>query len=574
MPGPVGQWNPDGRHAFRLENVTVRSAVGENGPAADPVVGLRLATRGLVPAKLVDLDTDQQLVSEIFGLVLALVDAAGLVLVEGAMRPAAFTDIWRRGPVVSDESASATYQSTLDDVRWGDVSSSPLLTRLRDATGGGPLSIKFDLDGYSMQRTVNGAPNPRFTRGRIAGTLGPAADGEPRHTVLGRQFGSEQHRPGAAAPGFRPDGGVNYFPGVVDPAARKVCLDLGNALPVATAGGAPQDLGELVLVCRAADGTEHDIGAVGYRAPGWYETTAGVVDLPPDRELSDDELTQVAAGRLVLVARPAGPQRTLSEEAPDHVRADTFVARLDPGDQWVVRLHVTRRGEPVAGARVNLVLLRPPGAPQFPVHGLTFPASVTTDPGGVAEATLTAADPGDPRFFYTTSPNRRVHVDGQVYRVGYEVDGAGQPNPSSFLSVLVWNAFVPDDPPTWHGSMRRLLAQYGDLYPWMTRFGPQLDMAEYEHIAAQREAIVDVLGRDVTDPRYMPVSRDMSGSRRKAVLTWLTNLGPDGRPLLGAPPVPAPRPPAPPVAAAPEALVPEEAGGKTAAAARLRIAPR
>jgi hypothetical protein len=577
-PERGGSWNPDGRHAFRFEGVTVRSAVlDDTGPAADPVVGLRFVTRGLVPAKLVDLDTDQQLVSEIFGLTLALVDAAGAILVEGTMRPAAFTDIWRRGTGGGggDEAACAAYQSTLGDLRWGATSSSPLLQRLRDAAGDGPLSIKFNLDGYSMGRTApDGAPNPRFARGRLVGTLGVAAPGEPAHTVLGRQFGTEVHPPGATSPGFRPATGVNYFPGVLDAVAGRVRLDLGNALPVRPAGGPVQDIGELVLARRAGDGSVTDIATIDYRAPGWYEFTAGVVDLPADRALDADEITSAADGTLLLLARRPGLAPTVVEEAPAHVRADAFVARLDPGDQWTVRLHVTRRGQPLDGARVRLFLLLPdgPDAADFPVGGLAFPASVTTDATGTATASLTAADPGEPRFFY--SGDRREHVDGQVYLVGYQVEGVAQPNPSNVLSVLVWSAYTPDEPPSWHGSMRELLTRYGNLFPWMTKFGPRLDTAVYEQIAAQREDVVDVLSRDVEDPRYMPVSRDMSTARRKALLSWLTALGPDGRPLLGeeaARPrreAAAPRP-----AGGPDGTA-STLGGKTAAAQRRHIAPR
>jgi hypothetical protein len=577
-PAIDGWWNPDGRHSFRFENVTVRSAVGVDGGAlaGDPVVGLRFVTRGLTPAKLVDLDTDQQLVSTIFGLQLALVDGAGNILVEGGMEPVPFTDIWRRGSSGSgDEAACATYQSTLKIDRWGDLSSA-FLAQLRDGADAGLLSIKFNVDGYSMRSTgPRGAPNPRFARGRIVGTVGIAATGEPTHTVVGRHFGSEVNPPGSATPGFRPASGVNYFPGVVDTAARKVRLDLGNALPAATAGGPIQDIGNLLLACRADDGSVTDIAPIDYRRAGWYETTAGVVDLPADRELSDDEAARVAAGRLMLVSQQNAQRRTVSEEAAVHVRADAFVARLDPGDPWIVRLHVSQLGRPLSGARVNLFLLLP-GDPeaqaQFPVGGLTIPDSVTTDTQGVAEATLTAADPGTPRFFY--SGGRREHVDGQIYLIGYQVDGVDQPNPSNMLSVLVWNTFVPDNPPTWHGSIRDVLTQYGNLYPWMTNFGPRLDLAVYDQIATQREDIIEVLGRSITDSRYMPVSRDLSGSRRTAMLAWLTNLGPDGKPLLGEEQPDHELREAAPHTAARSADPQAELGGKTVAGQRLNIAPR
>jgi hypothetical protein len=347
---------------------------------------------------------------------------------------------------------------------------------------------------------------------------------------------------------------------------------------MATAGGTVGDIGVLVLACRAADGSISEIASIDYRSAGWYETTAGVVDLPGDRQLTADELARVAAGRLLLVALRNGQTRAVSEEAVVHVRADTFVARLDPGGEWVVRLHVTQRGQPLAGATVALFLLLPedPDAQaNFPIGGLSFPDSVTTDAQGVAEATLVAADPGDPRFFYFNDDASREHVDGQVYRVGYAVDGVVPPNPSNLLSVLVWSSFTPDDPPTWHGSMRKVLTQYGDLYPWMTKFGPRLDMAAYEQIAAQREDILRVLDLPVTDPGYMPVSRDMSASRRQALRTWLTNVGPDGKPLLGE--ERAPREVAEPRPAAPTGRQPApdaELGGKSAAARRLGIAPR
>lgn len=85
---------------------------------------------------------------------------------------------------------------------------------------------------------------------------------------------------------------------MVDTAAGKVRLDLGNALPAASAGGPVQDLGDLVLAARADDGSVTDIAPIDYRGAGWYERTAGVVDLPAGRTLGDQEAERVAAGRL------------------------------------------------------------------------------------------------------------------------------------------------------------------------------------------------------------------------------------------------------------------------------------
>jgi hypothetical protein len=134
-----------------------------------------------------------------------------------------------------------------------------------------------------------------------------------------------------------------------------------------------------------------------------------------------------------------------------------------------------------------------------------------------------------------------LHVDGQVYRIVYQLKGIDQPNPSNFLSILVWNDFVSDEPPTWHGSMRRVCEQYGNLYPWMTNSGPKLDLADYARIADAdaRKDIIDVLSLSSANAHYMPVTRDLSESRRKALLRWLKEVGADGRPLLGTPPATA-----------------------------------
>lgn len=73
----------------------------------------------------------------------------------------------------------------------------------------------------------------------------------------------------------------------------------------------------------------------------------------------------------MLIGRQDGRQRTLSEESLVHVRADEFVARLDPGDRWTVRLHVSERGRPLAGVWVNLFLLLPQVPPGAAVPGGT-----------------------------------------------------------------------------------------------------------------------------------------------------------------------------------------------------------
>src|SRR5690554_5378583 len=69
-----GWWNPCGSGAFRLIDCRVTQVGYQDGtttsdPAKDPVIGMLLGgSNDLVSAKMVDLDPQMQMVSEIWGL--------------------------------------------------------------------------------------------------------------------------------------------------------------------------------------------------------------------------------------------------------------------------------------------------------------------------------------------------------------------------------------------------------------------------------------------------------------------------------------------------------------------------
>ena len=545
------EWNPDGDHRFTIDAAVTaaRQDGGSPAGATDSLLDARVRSAGRFTAKIVDLDSEQQLVSTIFGLSIVIRNSAG-VLLQGTFDPAPFTDIWLRGTTGGgDERAAATYQSVLESLTWGDITASPVLTQLRAQAADGMLSIKFNLDGYSM------SPGEGFTRGRIVGTIGPASNREPRHVILGRHF--------TGLVNLNPDGLfviprdlVNFCAAVVDEPAGKVRLDLGNALTTNPSRGAPQDVGRLSLGVVDTNNMVDPLGDVEYRADGWYERTAGIVDLPADRRLTDEELAQVREHPLALVTtRPgANPVVANSERADgQHIRADMFVARLNPSDQETVRFYATRFGRSFPDARIRFRHRADSGNPR---EALTFDHDIQCDGEGRGSAILKASNPGNPRRF----------VDGQVYRVEYFLDGRTPVNPSDFLSVLVWDEFRPEAPLTWHGSMERIFVQYASLYPMMRDL---MDLADYEIVSAERQSLIDVLSLPETDPHYMPVTRDLSRAKRAAMIKWLSEVGPDGKPLKGSPGI---GPLAAAVAERPRLQrVDDSVGGKTRAAERLHV---
>ena len=446
---PAGWWNPGGDAAWRLIGCTVKSAwLGHDQQAAanDPVLACLVGDSDRAPpAKIVDLDPEQQMVSEIWGLEVRISRADGTTLMRGRYEPAAFMDIWDRATGAGaggDIGGGTMWQSVLTDLEWGDVSASPFLAALKQAAGDGLLSIKLNVDGYSMDPS-----SAEFTRGRVVGTIGPAAAAEPRHFVVGRHFMA------AAGPNgnfFAPAGGVNFCVAIVDAGAGKIVLDLGNALHTTVPGGPLQNIGTLALAYRGpAPGA---IDTINYGEAGWYEKTAGVVALPAGRKLTAAELTAIGKNPLAITRAVAGGNpRVAIAEAPNgtYLRADAFVFRLNPGGDAKVRLFASRWGQPYADASIvssldpsQLQSGDPPVPPvATPATALQFAQNVVADKNGIAELSIRASDPGPVRGF----------IDGQVYGVRPMLKedlapGSGyNTNQWEFVSLLVWSGFAPDD---------------------------------------------------------------------------------------------------------------------------------
>jgi hypothetical protein len=577
---PNGWFSPQGDAAFRLLGCQVTSAWTPSGQvtASDPVLQAIIAdSDGSVPAKMADLDSEQQMVSEIWGLQVRIADSQGNTLLTGDFEPMAFIDIWDRALASTggDAIAGAMWQSVLQNLQWGNVGNSPFLTALQQATAAsGLLSIKFNLDGINMDNT-----SPNFMCGRIVGTIGPAASDEPHHLVIGRQFMA------AAALGgqfFKPKGGINFCVGRVDSVAKCIFLDLGNALPSNTPGSGLANLGDLTLSAGDPLGTIPATGTGGYAVQGWYETTAGVVALP----LSDSQLQSIAASPLTI---SGGSKTSIAEwSSGAFVRADTYVYRMSPGETVTISACAMQWGNPLVGASIGFSLdpsqlqptnVLPPDSPYVapgpnvavPVNLLTHtnvplsttPPTVTTDSNGRGMLTLSAADPGNVRWFKN---GQDYGIDGQVYGVRPAFTdpslNTGPVNQWNFVSLLVWSGFAPSDPVTWQ-DLAPIFQQYANLYPVMNRF---LNLGDYDQVVANAGLLQLAFGLNPVDPNSMPATRDLSPAKRNAILAWLANPAhPKGQPspvaAAARSPAPAPRPVSPTMIQ----------GGKAAAAARRLV---
>jgi hypothetical protein len=566
-PGATdGWWNPRGNADFRLIGCKVTAAWQAGKPVSnDNILQCLIADSDTrVAAKLVDLDTEQQMVSEIWGLEVRICTATGNTLAKGRFQPAAFADIWARFPTGGPDSFfGAMYQSVLVDLEWADVSGSGFLTALKAASGA-RLSIKFNVDGFD-----DNVKSPTFTQGRIVGTIGPAAAEEPAHLVLGRHFLATPQNP------------LNCCVATVDESAGFIYADLGNALPTVSAGGPLQNLGTLTLACIFPNDANNNpvppipLGTIPYMDANWYATTAGVVSLP----VTGTNLQKAQSNALGLLLTVSGSTNDGITEPLGglYVRADQFVFRLEPGETAQTKLYATVFGKQLADATVvsisdpsqlqgqavsNTGTAPPVGTPPGAIN---FPCRVVTDARGIATLSIATSDPANPR----------AYIDGQVYGVRPMLQDTMPPpvgypfNATEFISILLWNEYKAANPPTWQ-SLKLIFQQYANLYPVMDTF---LNLADYESVCQHRELLVLAFGLPVSDPNSMPVTRDLSPAKRAAILQWLQHLGPGDKPLFGAE-IPAARPAAALKTAAAGPPSAGMKGGKGAALARRMVLRR
>ena len=515
-----GWWNPAGTGAWRISGCTVRKVSYLDGtecddPAIDPIIGLPVSgSDNKVAGKIVDLDPQQQMVSQLWGFQVMLGFPEKGIGFKGDFKVASFADIWVRFPKGRPDSFfGAFYQSILDLSEWANARESRYLQELWMAAGNKDpraLSIKFNVDGFNDDAT-----SPDFTFGRVVGSIGIQQPNEPEYFVAGRVLTS-------------PGKPLNTAYAVLQD--KVLHLDLGNSMPAQSVGGPISDQGNLYLAIAPANGNPVLLKEIAYRHPDWYEANSGIVSIP----LSAEQALLASTNPLIIapatILDPATSAVPLLTEAPDgtYVRADNFVFRMDPGDKQVARFYATVFGKPFANqpiALTNDASIMQGQATQGPLPGpqkvgqpqsaLAFPLSITTDGNGYAELPIAAADPGNPR----------VYIDGQLYGIAYQLGSVAPPagsiqNPSQIISALVYSGFPIPDEPNWIEHVRPIFQKYADLYPVMR---PIVDLSNFSSVLQRRFVLKNVFSMDISNPNYMPVTRDLSAGKLNMIRKWLDN---------------------------------------------------
>jgi hypothetical protein len=506
---PLGSlaWNPEGRHNFSLNDCKVTGIVTDTGAATsgDPIIGALLASTG--PAVLVDLDTYQQGVSQIFGMTVAI--SHGGATITGKMTPVNFFDMFvRTSPgVPGDGRFSAWYQSVLTDVEWKGTWSSPFVAALKKASGK-TLSIHFIVDGYYDDGYLKG----HFTTGRVTGTIGPYSSDEPTSFINARLL-----RPTGAKSKW---GSFNFAPAKTDLKRKKIVFDFGNAVPSTWPKGklfpvfAVNGLTAAIL---PKSGKRIILGAID-TSDAAYATTAFVQEF----DLDDAALTALASSPTAILDGTAAKAAVLAQENATGAYAnfDQYVWRLNPGDTGEVTLWANIFEKPAAKVSIPLAMyldqIGGSGPPVgVPADAIQFPGSVTTKADGTATFKIKAKNPNNPR----------VYLDGQVYGIAQQWSKDTNPDPTAFVSVHVFDELPVSKAPTWWTDVQPILNQYAVLYPAMRHI---IQINDYNAVVANLKPILERLQLPETDPQLMPITRELSRSKLEIILKWAKNGHPEG----------------------------------------------
>jgi len=529
-------WNASGGASVELLDcgVVIAGAVQAGDPAANFVVTGALDRPS---GKMVDLDPAWQMSSELWGMRLRVVDrTTGTLAVEGRMAVCAFRDLWTRqlDPQPNGQPAGARFVSSLDDLTWGSAAeNSAAMQALRAAAERGKLSLGWHTFGYFYPDT-----EARYRTGSVMLHIGPLKAGEPETALVHRRLTGFSVQPQGGGRPFAVTGDIDF---AVTGGGTAACLDIGHALLLSDVDGRLLRLSSLP----GALGRIRKL-SIGLTPPGdpplfsatppdqairlldipddpeWYLRTGGVAEVAiPDTHAAAADSTRFA----LFAERDDGQLLLVATETEDGVfyRTDGFVLRLDTGDQSSVRFHARRFGRPLMGLQLHLAQVLPVNG--APAPDLTPPPP--TDAAGVTEATLTGRDPGNPR-----SANA---LDGQIYAFGYshKTDSDGQLDLKGtglggldVIPVHVRDPFPTPDAPVFEDDVQPFMAQYAQLYPIMSQH--LFDIADYDALVANRQAMLLAFSRDIADPNYMPVTRDMSRGRVDTLVKWLSSETGDG----------------------------------------------
>jgi hypothetical protein len=551
---PVGDpgWNPNGVALFKFDSCKVTSvqAAGDNSK----LIGSPITTSAKpAPGKLVDLDPEQQMLSQVIGVSLHLTTKSGAGF-KAILDPCNFQDIWMSAPapkgIAGASNGSVIFVSTLSSVQWTNANEIEALKLLSHKTQNSQLAIRLLVSCYYFAANPN---DPNSGYGQLTGSIGPHVSGEPaqfarRRLILpsiaapapqavagvkaAAQVAKRQPihadfevrkdaaaqveapaKPVAAATLAPPNLQACYFE--LDAANSRLSIDLANSVPLESFGGPPLQIGQLQAVIVAQDGSNEPLGQP-FKISDF--TQGGIADV----KLTANQAQKLGAMRAGLVLQQQkgvpGTLVLVEHKSGKYVGISPFTARCVGGESVSFELRAFKWGKPLAGETLALQSQVTEGMPASLKIQSDGSGKAVTDQNG--RAVFTVKSPAKLNI-----PEARQQLDSLVYNFSgpwTKYNGVTDSSGIAPASLLVWAPYKDADlpHPTWAAQVQPIFDEYMRIYPGMKQI---MDLTNLSVVQANKIPLLEVLSLPFEAPHRMPVTRDLSPQKIEVIKTWLKN---------------------------------------------------
>ena len=125
----------------------------------------------------------------------------------------------------------------------------------------------------------------------------------------------------------------------------------------------------------------------------------------------------------------------------------------------------------------------------------------------------------------------RVYIDGQIYYITYQTATVDAAFGTESIVVHLRDYFEEIANPVWD-DIAEMMTQYSNLYPIMSKY--VVNLADPAALAEKKHILIFAFSRGMNDTMHMPVTRDLSETKRQTILNWLNNPQIAPKPVLSS----------------------------------------
>jgi len=537
-------------------------------------------------AKISDLDPDMQFRSELYGLRIFVKSADGFGF-NGTIDVPQLRDLFfgrGDGGIAGLQVACGTWHQRIKVEEWLIPAAGQCeVLDLLSANGANELDIKLSVDMFQTEPSQQFTKGDRYCYGRLMATIGSVAPDSPTQIVPGRRLYStncfanmstqssailtREKAEAAAATATQQATQTPPFWNNTDTRivtannTDYLLLDMGTTTPLNSNSNGTFDIGQsltlgylnssdefipfiqqgytannnLVSVTEQLQDYVDIPGAANYRDSA-YLKNAGVVQVA----LTTEESTVIASSRLCIQSNDI----TVLKENKDgiYINFEAASCRMQPNQTLhqaaeSVTLVGYRYGQPLDATTLSSLDLRfTPQLVTYDSKGNALENPVDTDIFSVTDdITPLPGLPGQFAMSIITGPAQslannpyRQPLDSLMCFVKATASELliGE-NPFSpiplyipAISLLFWQDNWVTETPTWEKDIGPILHIYAKLFPGMTG---RMDIGDETTVKANATGILSRFNKEILDPAFMPVVRDMSPATRAMMSVWLAN---------------------------------------------------